>query len=66
MAGCQMPTKPLYHSPPQQDKDAERKMKKILWVKIKAIRKSKGRAEAKETKNNYSPATAWEAGPHYV
>ena len=37
LAGCQVPTKPLYHSPPQQDNRGENKMEKSSWVKIKAV-----------------------------
>ena len=39
LAGCQMPTKLLHHSAPQQDIGGENKMKKNpnMWVKVKAV-----------------------------
>lgn len=37
LAGCQLPSRLLCHSHPQQDKvGEERKMEKITWIKIKA------------------------------
>jgi len=46
LAGHQVPTLPLYHSSPLQDRGEENNMKKNSWVMIKAayINESKGQA----------------------
>ena len=53
LARCQVPTKPLYHSPPQQDKGEENNMEKNLMGQDKgSLIKQKQRlcVEAKENK----------------
>lgn len=35
--GYQVPTKPLHHSLPQQNRERENKMEKSFWVKRKAV-----------------------------
>lgn len=41
--GCQVTTKPLHHSPRQQNKEEEKRMEKSFWIKRKFFKQSKSK-----------------------
>ena len=51
LAGCQVPTKPLYHSPPQQDGAEKIRWKKLVGQDTGSLRKQNQKPCMEATEN---------------